>query len=179
MSQQSFTLKEYNITNRSFFSIGPHLLGLIFIAIGMFTIASPLFMPGDNSILKAVLAGTAAVVFGLMVIASYSGTLFDFVEKRYKKYYSLSGFQIGQWEPLPVVRLIKVFPYTFRVTTTSNGINPSANLRVTRYNMALYTHQHKPFMVFEHDNMDRTMKDAKVLSEQLKVVLDMQLSKTP
>ncbi|HSZ71550.1 MAG TPA: hypothetical protein VK750_02670, partial [Cytophagaceae bacterium] len=154
-------MNQYDINKRSFFSIGPHLLGLIFIAVGTFAIVSPLFMPGNNSVAKALSAGTGFVLFGIAVVFSYRGTLFDFTGKRYKDYYSFCGIQIGQWETLPDLKLIKVFPHTFKNVLGSNGINPSAAVKVTRYVMVLYADKHKPEMVFEHDDMHRTLKEAK------------------
>jgi hypothetical protein len=165
---------EYNFKSRSFFSIGPHLLGLIFIAVGFFTLVSPLFMPGDNSVNKAILVGSAAIVFGGMVITSYSGTLLDFKNNRYKTYYAWVGYKVGQWKPLPAVQLVKVFPYTFKGDMTPNGVNPTATIQFTRYIVAIYSDQPKPVVTLEYDNKNAALEGAIIISESLKAKLDKQ-----
>jgi hypothetical protein len=165
----------YNIKKRSFFSIGPHLLGLLFVAIGAFTIASPLFMPGNNSVLKAIGVGSAAVIFGSMVIASYSGILFDFTNQRYQSYYALCGFRMGQWQALSSIKLIKLFPHTYKGATTTNGVNPSSITQVTHYIIALYSDKFKPVLVIENDYLDKALIDAKILSDKLSAPLELNL----
>ncbi len=166
---------EYNFKNRSFFSIGPHLLGLIFIAVGFFTLVSPLFMPGDNSVTKAIIVGSTAIVFGGMVITSYSGTFLDFQNKRYKTYYALVGYKFGQWKTLPSIKLVKVFPYTFKGDTMPNGINPSATIQFTRYIVALYSDQPKPVLTLEYENKNTSLEGSIIISDALKATLDKQL----
>jgi len=171
-------MNDLDIKRRELFSVGPHMLGLIFIAIGIFTLVSPLFMGGNTTVLKASLAGGSSIVVGCMIIASYGGTYFDFTEKRYKEYYSISGFRIGRWQTIPAVRSIKVFPHTFKGTRTADGIHPSTSGNVTLFVLALYADKPKPVLVFENRNMDKTMREAKILSEKLKVLMDIQLSET-
>ncbi|MDB5256882.1 MAG: hypothetical protein JWM14_1577 [Chitinophagaceae bacterium] len=166
---------EYNFRSRSFFSIGPHLLGLIFIAVGFFTLVSPLFMPGDSSVNKAILVGSTAIVFGGMVITSYPGTFFDFKNKRFKTYYALVGYRIGQWKNLPPIKLVKVFPYTFKGDTTPNGVNPSATIQFTRYIVALYSDQPKPVVALEYDNKHEALEGGRIISVETNATLDKQL----
>ncbi len=146
-------------------------MGLIAIATGLFTVVSPLIIEDGNSTEKALLIGGLAIVVGLMIVASYGGTLFDFKEARYKKYYSVSGIRVGQWTPLPEIRSIKVFPHTFKATRT-DGIHPSTGGEVVRYKMALYANQSEPVMVFENHEKDKTIKEAEILSQQLKTTLE-------
>ncbi len=167
---------EYNLKNRSFFSIGPHLLGLIFIAVGFFTLVSPLFIPDDNSVTKALIVGSTAIVFGGMVITSYSGTFLDFQNKRYKIYYALVGYKFGQWKTLPTVKLVKVFPYTFTGSMTPNGINPTPTVTVTKYIVALYGDQPKPVIALEYNNRNKAVEGGKIISDETKATLDIQLS---
>jgi hypothetical protein len=169
-------MNELDIKRRDLFSVGPHMLGLIFIAVGIFTLVSPLFMGGDNSITKAIIAGSLAIIVGCMIIASYGGTYFDFTEKRYKEYYSISGFRIGKWQTTPVINMIKVFPHTFKATRSADGIHPSTSGEISRYVIALYGNNNlNPILVFENSNKQQTLKDAKTFSEQLKVAMDNKL----
>jgi len=167
---------EYDFKARSFFSIGPHLLGLIFIAVGFFTLVSPLFMPGDNSITKALVAGSVSIVFGGLVITSYPGTIIDFKNKRYKTYYALVGYKFGQWKILSPIQLVKFFPYTFKASMMSNGVNPTPTVRVTRYIVALYADQPKPVLSLEYEDKNKAMEGAKIISDEMKATLDIQLS---
>lgn len=165
----------YDFKKRSFFSIGPHLLGLIFIAAGFFTLVSPLFMPGDNSTTKAFIVGATSIVFGGMVITSYPGTFFDFENKRYKTYYALVGYKFGPWKTLPTVKLVKVFPYTFKGSMTPNGVNPTPTIQVTKYIVALYGDQPKPVVALEYENKNQALEGSIILSDALKATLDKQL----
>lgn len=166
---------EYNFRSRSFFSIGPHLLGLIFIAVGFFTLVSPLFMPGDNSVTKAILVGSGSILFGGMVITSYPGTFFDFKNSRYKIYYAWVGIKAGQWKTLPPLKLVKVFPYTFKGDMMPNGITPTATIQFTKYIVALYGDQAKPVLTLEYNNKNEALEGAVILSEALNTRLDKQL----
>jgi hypothetical protein len=166
---------EYNFKNRSFFSIGPHLLGLIFIAVGFFTLVSPLFMPGDNSLAKAIIVGSTAIAFGGMVITSYPGTFLDFQNMRYKTYYALVGYQFGQWKTLPSIKLVKVFPYTFKGSMTPNGVNPTATVQFTKYIVALYADQPKPLLALEYENKNTALEGSIIISDALQATLDKQL----
>lgn len=165
----------YDFKVRSFFSIGPHLLGLIFIAVGFFTLVSPLFMPGNNSITKAILVGSGAIVFGGMVITSYPGTFFDFTNKRYKTYYAWVGYKFGQWKTLPPIQLVKVFPYTFKGDLNPNGINPTPSIKFTRYIVALYGDKPKPIVALEYENKNEALEGGLIISEIVQAKLDKQL----
>jgi len=167
---------EYNFKNRSFFSIGPHLLGLIFIAVGFFTLVSPLFMPGDNSTAKALIVGSTAILFGGIVITYYPGTFFDFQNKRYKTYYAFVGYQFGQWKTLPPIKLVKVFPYTFRGSMMPNGVNPTPTVHVTKHIVALYGDHSKPVVALEYDHKNKAIEGGKIISDQTQATLDLQLS---
>jgi hypothetical protein len=167
---------EYDFKKRSFFSIGPHLLGLIFIAVGFFTLVSPLFMAGNESITKAILVGSVAIVVGGMVITSYAGTFFDFTNKRYKIYYALVGYKFGQWKTLPPLQLVKVFPYTFKGDMTPNGINPTPTVKFTRYIVALYGDQPKPVVSLEYENKNDALEGGKIISNETKATFNIQLS---
>jgi hypothetical protein len=166
---------EYDFNSRSFFSIGPHLLGLIFIAVGFFTLVSPLFMPGDNSVTKAIVVGSCAMVFGGMVVTSYAGTFFDFKNSRYKTYYAWVGIKVGKWKTLPPLKLVKVFPYTFKGDMTPNGVNPTATIQFTRYIVALYSDQPKPILTLEYDAKNKALEGAVIISESSNARLDQQL----
>jgi len=167
---------EYNFRSRSFFYIGPHLLGLIFIAVGFFTVVSPLFMPGDNSVNKAILVGSGAIIFGGMVITSYPGTFFDFKNNRYKTYYAWVGYKVGKWKTLPPLKLVKVFPYTFKGDLTPNGINPTPTIQFTRYIVALYSDQPKPVLALEYTKRNEALEGGKMISDETNATLNIQLS---
>ncbi|MBC7485348.1 MAG: hypothetical protein H7282_01150 [Cytophagaceae bacterium] len=167
---------EYNFRSRSFFAIGPHLLGLIFIAVGFFTLVSPLFMPGDNSVNKALLVGSCAIVFGSMVITSYPGTFFDFKNNRFKKYYCFIGYKTGQWKTLPPLKLVKVFPYTFKGDMMANGVNPTPTIKFTHYIVALYSDQPKPVVALEYENKNSALEGSKIISDEMNATLNIQLS---
>lgn len=165
----------YNFKKRSLFSIGPHLLGLIFIAVGLFTIVSPWFMKSDASVTKALLVGISFLLFGLVIITSYSGVFFDFKGKRFQRYYSFAGFRSGHWQILPPLQFAKILPHTFKGSPVANGVNPTPTLTVTQYVVALYAEQTKPIIALEYNNKNLALEGAKCISQGLKLELKVNL----
>lgn len=162
----------YDFKKWSLFSIGPHLLGLIFIAVGFFTMISPCFIPSDVTLIKTLLVGSLFFLLGVVVVSSYSGVLFDFEKKRYQMYYAFAGFRSGPWNILPVVTLVKVFPRTIKGSYTPNGINPTATLNAVVYVVAIYGQQVKPIVVLEYNTINSALKGANIISSRLNVVLE-------
>ena len=165
----------YSFKRRFLFSIGPHLLGLIFMVVGIFTLASPWFIKSDATVTKSLLVGISFILFGLVTVTSYSGVFFDFKENTFQRYYSFAGFRSGQRQALPLLKLVKVFPHTFKGSPISNGVNPTPTLTVTQYVVALYAEQAKPIIALEYNNKNLALEGAKVISDGLKVELEVKL----
>lgn len=161
----------FNYKKRNIFSIGPHLLGLMFLLIGIFIALSPYIIKDDNSDEKAFLVGGIAIVFGLVVLLSFSGVLIDFNNKKYKDYYSLAGIKLGQWKDLPQVRAIKLVSDKFKASGISNGVNPALSGNVEVHRLFLYSQAPKPFIGLEYPDKESALSDAKVLSEKLNIIL--------
>lgn len=164
---------QYNYKRRNLFSAGPHLLGLIFIATGIFTLISPYLMQSDASAEKVFIAGGSFILFGTMVIFSYSGTVIDFTNKRYREYYFFCGMKFGSWQTLPEVNKIKVLSEKFKATSMPNGINPAFSGEVTAYKALLYSPQSKPFLTFTFEGKEQAIKEGKILAGYLNAELEL------
>ncbi len=169
-------MENFNYKKRNFFSLSPHLLGLIFLAVGIFTLLSPAFMESKNSFLKSLSVGGCSVVFGLMVVFSYGGTLINFTQKKYQVYYSFCGFKSGGWKTLPEIQSIKAISVTSLATSMSNGVNPTMTGNVTHYKLFLFASSAQPVLVFDYSNKDAAIADAKLLASELKANLDLKIT---
>jgi hypothetical protein len=171
-------MKIYNHKRRNVISISPHLLGLIFIVVGLFTILSPGFMESDSSIGKAILVGGVSILFGISVVFSYGGTLINFNSYSIKEYYSLCGLKMGNWKKISEIKKVKVVSEQYKFTRSSDGIHPSNSGQVWIYKALLYSSNPKPILTFEFPTKDKTLKEAKILADNFGAVLELRLTET-
>src|SRR5690554_3798894 len=113
-------MKNYNFKRRSLFS-GPHLLGVIFIAVGLFAIVSPAIFTSGSSLEKSFYVGAVAVILGSIIVSSYGGTEIDFRKNRVKDYFSILGYRFGEWAALPAIKKISAISVNYHATNTPNG----------------------------------------------------------
>jgi hypothetical protein len=165
-------MKHYNFKRRSLFS-GPHLLGLLFVAAGIFSIISPAIIKSDSSLERAIYIGTAAIILGTIIVSAYGGTVIDFNKKRVKDYFSVLGYQFGEWIALPTVERIAVNPVNSVASNTPNGISPTWSGNMTYYKVFLYSDNSKLKFSFEFSDEERAVKTAKLLSEKLDAVYEL------
>jgi hypothetical protein len=69
-------MNKFNFKKRNLIS-GPHLLGPVLIIAGLFALVSPEFLKSGSSMEKILGVGVGAIIIGLGIISSYSGTLID------------------------------------------------------------------------------------------------------
>ncbi len=169
-------MKDYTLKKRNFFTLSPHLLGLIFLTVGLFILISPFFYKSNNSTTKVLVVDGANVLLGLLVVFSYGGTSIDFTEKTYLEYYSLAGIQLGKKKKLPTIKLVKAMTVKKHVTVVSNGIHPSMSGDIYTHLILMYSTQTNPFLVFEHTNKNKCLEEAKYLAEHLKANLELKLT---
>ena len=162
-----FHFKKRNITS------GPHLLGIILVAVGLIALLSPLVAQPRVSLEKVYLVGTGAMVFGFLLFTTYHGTLIDTEEKKFRNYHAVGGFKFGEWIALPIISKVRVISFTSRRTNTPNGISPTFSGTVTNYSVLLYEkHNGKPFLRFSFNKKNKAMEKADFLSAHLGVPLD-------
>ncbi|WPP50813.1 hypothetical protein [Catalinimonas niigatensis] len=165
-------MKNFDYKRRKLFSIGPHLIGLLFITAGLFAIASPVIFKSEIEPEKAILVGAAAITIGLMVVTSYSGTTFNFEEKKVKEYTSFCSYKIGEWSSLPDILLVKVVSHSYHATNTPNGISPTFSGYVNVYKVLLYANHPTPEFSFLYASNAQAMKEAKLLATHLHAELE-------
>lgn len=165
-------MKHYNFKRRSLFS-GPHLLGMLFVAAGILSIVSPAIFKSDSSIERAFYVGAAAIIIGTIIVSSYGGTVIDFNKKSVRDYFSVLGFQFGEWTALPNIKRIAVISVNYKASNTPNGISPTWSGTVTDYRVCLYSGNTKPVLSFAYSDEDRAVKAAKLLSAKLDAICEL------
>jgi len=153
-------MKIFNFKNRRLFS-GPHLLGTLLILSGFVALIGDLFFIRESSPEKVILVGGGAIILGLIIISSYSGTLIHFSGKRYKEYFSLGGYKFGEWTALPPILKVMVVSTSFIETNTPNGISPTLSRKVTDYRLLVYSLTSNPVLSFVYADKDNAIKQAK------------------
>jgi hypothetical protein len=159
-------MNHYNFKRRSLFS-GPHLLGLLFVAAGILSIISPAIFKSDNSLARAFYIGAAAIILGTIIVSSYGGTVIDFNKKRARDYFSVLGYQFGEWTALPNIERIVVISVNYKASNTPNGISPTWSGTVTDYKVFLYSENSKPVLSFVFSDEEHAVNAANLLSANL------------
>ena len=149
------------------------MLGLIFIAVGLFTVISPTIITSDSSFERSIYVGAGAIVLGSMIVSSYGGTEIDFNQKRVKENSSFLGYQFGEWAALPDVKRIAVITRNYKATNTPNGISPTWSGIVTDHKVFLYSENPKPIISFVFSNKEHAVEAAKLLSANLDAVCEL------
>lgn len=127
---------------------GFHLMGMILIAVAAALLLFYLFsdFPTDQDTL-ATLVG-ALLLFGLIAVSSYSGTVLDFEHHRYKSFQNLLWIKLGSWKTLPEIDHAEMIIHTFRSENFRNGITPTLSSETTVYKCVLLSGGTK-FLAFD------------------------------
>ena len=165
------SVKNYNFKKRDLFS-GPHLLGWILIAAGLFALISPAVLESDSSFEKILMVGTGAIAIGLVIVSSYHGILIDFTGNRSKEYFSLCGYKFGEWVELPKIVKVKLTSVQYRVTNTPNGISPTLSGNITDHRVLLYADKPAPVHSFIFAREERARREANHLASGFNTVLE-------
>lgn len=163
-------MKYFNFKNRHFFS-GPHLLGSLLLLAGIVTLIGFLYFITENSTERHLWVGDGAIALGLLILSSYSGTLIEFSDYRFKEYFSLGGYKFGAWTSLPPILTVKVISASSLKTNTPNGISPTLSGRITDYTTLVYSNASNPVLSFVYGDKDLAVKQATYLASNLKVDL--------
>jgi hypothetical protein len=159
-------MKNINIRKRNLGS-GSHLLGALLIMAGLFVLISPAFLKSDSPMEKVLAVGIVTLIIGFLIVSSYSGTLIDFTQKRFKEYLSIGGYQFGEWMVLPEIMKIKVTSTSYLSSNTPNGISPTISGKVIDFTLRLYSNAQKPVFMFKYSNGDKAIKQARRLAKDL------------
>ena len=148
---------------------------MLLLLAGIFAIVSPAFLKSGSSWERILAVGIGAIMLGLLIIFSYSGTLFDFTQKRFKEYVSIGGYKSGEWTTLPDILKIKVISASYLRSNIPNGINPTLSVKVTDFTLLMYSNSQKPIFSFKYSSRDKAVKEAKRLAGELNIDLDLDL----
>lgn len=123
---------KFNHTYRTIWS-GGRFLGLILISMGVVVVLTPLFMEVETEVLEIGLVAGIPTLIGLILISTYTGTLLDFQNRKYKEYQSVFWFKFGEWQELPKIERAEMVLHSFRSRNVPNGISPTLSGEVTIY----------------------------------------------
>lgn len=163
-------MKKFDYKERNLIS-GIHLLGPILIFAGLFALVSPVFLKSESPKEKIIGVGVGAIIIGLGIISSYSGTEIDFSEKKVREYFSLGGVRMGKWKALPDILKVKVISNSYIRRNTPNGVSPTFSGRVTDFKTVLYSEASKPVFSFFYSNKASAVKNAKHIASNLSAKL--------
>ena len=156
----------FDFKKRNLFS-GPHLLGSLFLIAGLFALLSPLIFESESSPERILGVGAGAIILGLLIVTSYSGTLIDFTNRRLQEYSSICGFKFGEWTTLPAISTVKVISTSYINTSTPNGISPTLSGKVTDFRTLMYSNDSTPVLSFVYSNREKAVKHAECLASHL------------
>lgn len=160
----------FNFKRRKLTS-GPHIIGMLLIVAGSINLVSPVLLNNETAIEKVLAIGLGALILGLIIVLSYSGTLINFATMKAMKYTSVVGFRFGEWEELPSIENINVITKRYRSTNTSNGISPTLSAKVTDFRVYLHSNNVRPELSFIYSNKEEAVNQAQHLASNLNAKL--------
>ncbi|MTI29317.1 hypothetical protein E1171_00670 [Cytophagales bacterium RKSG123] len=169
-------MKNFDFKKRNLYS-GPHLLGVLLIFAGLLALTGYYFLKNESSLERTLMVGLGAIIIGLVIVTSYTGTLIDFKGKRVKAYFSICRYKFGEWATLPTITTVKVIAHRYRSTNTPNGISPTLSGYVTVYRIFLYPKNYDKFLLsFEFSKKELALRKAEGIAQMLNANLIANLS---
>jgi hypothetical protein len=144
----------------------------VFIAVGLFALASPYMLTLDISTLRTVLVGLVAITLGLVLRLHYFGLQIDIGKKQIRDYITILGIKRGKWRPIPHIRKITFTSAKVSSWNTPNGISPTFKSNVTAYTIGLFTHGVSPEFLIQTENKHVASTRAAQLSELFGIEID-------
>ncbi|GAB5528149.1 MAG: hypothetical protein Roseis2KO_60210 [Roseivirga sp.] len=154
----------YHHKKRALFS-GPHLLGMLFILAGAFSLISPYIIENTEAD-RSLYIGIGGISFGLMVVSAYGGTLIDFKKRRVKQYSSFLGYKFGNWAELPEIASVRLVTDRYEATNIANGISPTLSGEVTDYVVFLCNPAGEPELTMVYTREEKAIRDVRTIAEQ-------------
>ncbi len=151
---------------------GPHLLGVLFVAAGLFALVSPTFLATESSWEKILWVGIVSILLGLFIGLSYGGTRINLTEKKMRDYISVGGCRFGTWERLPTITTIMVVTTRCRSSNTPNGISPTLSGTIVETSVLLHADEANPVLSFTYSDQGKAMKNAEYLATHLHATLE-------
>lgn len=163
-------MKIYNHKKRTLWA-GTSLLGMLFIGVGIFSLVLPYIveLEGGNHSLYVT---WGFLVFGIMVVSAYSGTLIDIENKRVRAYSSFLGFKFGKWTELPEISYIQLISDTYQSINEPNGISPTLSGIQTDYTALFYNQSDQVVIEMVFTKEEKAIRETQLLSSQLNARLD-------
>ena len=152
-------------------SSGHRILGLIFMAAGIFSILMPLFMEAPLSDNRSSWIGIVFILFGLPISTSFGGTEVNTSTRQFRSYRALLGIRWGNWQPLPAMDGLYTISLTGEIDYLPNGITPTLSGKVTDYYVMAVSADLKPLFYLSYPTEAQARKVAQELATGLGVPL--------
>lgn len=166
-------MNSLNYKRRNLFT-GPRVLGVLLLLAGITFLIIP-SVTGDLEITSRTLwISNGAIVFGLFVMSTQSGTFISFDELKLKEYTTILGFKLGEWVSISDVSTISIKTETSRTSNTPNGISPTLSRNTTHH----WVLMHNPNNVLIHsilyDKKEIALEQSKLLATHLNAELNLE-----
>ncbi|WP_162055275.1 hypothetical protein [Pontibacter pamirensis] len=147
----------------------------VFVAIALVVCLSPLFIEQENSLIKTLLIGAAALLLGLFLRFTFYGTQIDSQKRRVREYTSLLGYRKGEWKDLPDLKKLRLTSNSYSYRNTPNGISPTMRYTGTVYTISLFSYTATPDYVIKTVNKKEALQDAQALANILHLEVEERL----
>lgn len=159
------SLQKFNHSYRSMLS-GGRLFGLVLIFLGLVVILTAVFVEVETNTLKIALVAGIPFLIGVILVSTYTGTLLDFENRKYKEYQTLLFFKLGEWKKLPKIEHAEMILHSFRSRNLPNGMSPTLSGEVTIYKCVLISNGTK-FLALDFEKEKAAVAALKKVKEGL------------
>ena len=140
---------------------------VLFTAIAVVFWMSPLFIEQENPLLRTMVLGAVSFLIGLCFRFSYLGVEIDADKEKVRKFTSILGFKIGDWENLPALQKLVLTSAVSNAWNTPNGISPTFRSTSTLYVITLVADSAIDNITIKLQNKTQAQASAKALAELL------------
>lgn len=165
-------MNSLNYKRRNLFS-GPRLLGVLFLLAGITLLVAPSFIESLETTSRTLWIGISAIVFGLFVASTQSGTFISFDELRLKEYTLILGFKQGEWVDISDVSTVGIRTETSRTTNTPNGISPTLSSNTTHHWVHMYSSNNTLIHSILYDKQELALEHSKLIAAKLNAELNL------
>tara|TARA_R110002020_G_scaffold38849_4_gene116281 strand:- start:1848 stop:2333 length:486 start_codon:yes stop_codon:yes gene_type:complete len=116
---------------------GSHLAGIVCLSIALVIWVTSNFIDNETDPFTLFMIVGIFLFLGILSLSTYSGTLIDFENNKFKEYQSLFWLKLGEWKELPKIEHAELIIHSFRRNSKPNGITPTLSYELTVYKCVL------------------------------------------
>lgn len=162
-----------NYKRRNLFT-GPRFLGVLFLLAGIALLIIPSAVESLETTSRTLWVGSGAIVFGLFVMSTQSGTFISFDQLRLKEYTLILGFKQGEWISISDVSILSIETETSRTSNTPNGISPTLSRNGTHYWVHMYSSNSTLIHSILYNEKELALEHSKLIATHLNAELNLE-----